>query len=101
MTQEPQDLQAQVEQLQAENDRLRRDRDAAQAGPSSRGLSVNSATTERVVYLPRERRCPVFRGSHGINIDEWIEEVQFSMRARHLGPSDQACFIYDHLESEA
>lgn len=101
MTEEPQDLQAQVEQLQAENDRLRRDRDAAQAGPSLRGLSVNSATTERVVYLPRERRCPVFRGSHGINIDEWIEEVQFSMRARHLGPSDQACFVYDHLEGEA
>ena len=49
MTQEPQDLQAWVEQLQAENDCLQRDRDAAQAGPSSRGMSVNSATTEHVV----------------------------------------------------
>lgn len=101
MAQELQDLKVRVEQLQAENDRLRRDRDAAQAGPSSRGLSMNSAAPERVVFLPRERRCPVFRGRHGIDIEEWVEEVQLSMRARHLGPNDQACFIYDHLEGEA
>lgn len=104
MSQEPLDLQAlqgRMEQLQAENDRLRRDRDAAQAGSSSSGLLVDSAAPERVVYLPRERRCPVFRGSHGIGIDEWIEEVKVSMRARHLKHNDQACFIYDHLEGEA
>lgn len=101
MAQELQELRVRMEQLQAENDRLRRERDAAQAGQSSRGLLVNSAASERVVFLPRERRCPVFRGHHGIGINDWIEEVQVSMRARHLGPNDQACFIYDHLEGEA
>lgn len=104
MTHEPpdlQDLQSQLEQLQAENDRLRRGQDGARAGPSASGLCVEPAGPERVVYLPRERRCPVFRGSHGIGIDEWIDEVKVSMRARHLRHNDQACFIYDHLEGEA
>lgn len=99
MAQELQDLRVRMEQLQAENDRLRKERDTAPAGP--RGLVLNSAAPERVVYLPRERRCPIFRGHHGIGIDEWIEEVRLSMRARHLGLGDQACFVYDHLEGEA
>lgn len=101
MAQELQELRAQVERLQAENGHLRQKRDEAGVGPSARGPSRDSATTERVVYLPRERRCPTFRGWHGIGVDEWIEEVQASMRARHLGPNDQAGLIYDHLEGEA
>lgn len=101
MAQELQELRVQVERLQAENGRLRQERDEAEAGPSARGPSRDSATTECVVYLPRERQCPTFRGQHGIGINEWIEEVQASMRARHLGPNDQAGFIYDHLEGEA
>lgn len=43
----------------------------------------------------------MFRGTHGIGVDEWVEEVRASMRARHLGPNDQANFIFDHLEGEA
>ncbi|KAK0156415.1 hypothetical protein N1851_000285 [Merluccius polli] len=94
MSQEPLDLQAlrgRMEQLQAENDHLRRDRDAAQAGSSSSGLLVDSAAPERVVYLPRERRCPVFRGSHGIGIDEWVEEVKTtSLQPRLDGSPDSS-----------
>lgn len=32
---------------------------------------------------------------------EWQEEVQACMRARHLSTTDQAFFLYDHLEGEA
>lgn len=101
MAQELQDLRDLVEQLRVENDDLRRDRNAAQAGPSSRSRAEDCMAPERLVYLPRERRCPVFRGSHGIGLDEWIEEVQVSMNMRHLGSHDRAFFIYDHLEGEA
>lgn len=30
-----------------------------------------------------------------------MEEVQACMRARHLSQSDQAFFLFDHLEGEA
>lgn len=40
-----------------------------------------------------------FRGHYGIGISEWTEEVQVSMRTRHLGLNDQACFIYDQGEA--
>lgn len=56
---------------------------------------------ERLFYVPRERKCPLFRGNPGIVVVEWIEEVRASMRARHLAPVDQAYLIYDHLDGEA
>lgn len=43
----------------------------------------------------------MFRGRTGIGLAEWIEEVQACMRARHLSTSDQAFFLFDHLEGEA
>ncbi len=93
-----------MRQLQADNERLQEEvaaRDEAQAGPSAPRTAMNTAGPERIIYLPRERKCPMFRGTHGIGVDEWEEEVRASMRARHLGPHDQAHFIFDHLEGEA
>lgn len=43
----------------------------------------------------------MFRGRTGIGLAEWVEEVQACMRARHLSASDQAFFLFDHLEGEA
>ncbi|KAI4905570.1 hypothetical protein NFI96_009239, partial [Prochilodus magdalenae] len=60
-----------------------------------------SVVTERLVYIPRDRKCPMFRGKSGIGINEWVEEVQACMRARYLSPADQAFFLFDHLEGEA
>lgn len=51
--------------------------------------------------MPRDRKCPVFRGRSGIRLEEWLEEVQACMRSRRLSPSDQAFFLFDHLEGEA
>ena len=94
-----------VAQLQAENQRLR-ERDAASGSSASTSDSVcppsSSATViERLVHVPRDRKCPMFRGRTGLSIAEWVEEVQMCMRARHLSRGDQALFIFDHLEGEA
>lgn len=43
----------------------------------------------------------MFHGKTGLSVLEWIEEVRACMRARHLAFSDQALFIFDHLEGEA
>ncbi|CAI5643241.1 unnamed protein product [Oreochromis niloticus] len=97
-----------VAQLQAENRRMRQERgseqpgtSAAATGSSTNGHSAVSApATERLIYIPRERKCPWFNGKTGIGIAEWVEEVQACLRVRHLSPADQALFIYDHLEGE-
>ncbi|XP_034539554.1 uncharacterized protein LOC117812750 [Notolabrus celidotus] len=104
MEKELQDLMEQVRQLRANKERLQDEaaaRTEAQAGLSAPWTIMNTAAPERIIYLPQERKCPMFRGTHGIGVDEWVEEVRASMRARHLGPNDQACFIFDHLEGEA
>lgn len=108
---ELQELRDLVAQLRAENDRLQREQAAAVPGPSAappipaESLPAPSTTsapvTERLILVPRDRRCPVFRGKSGLGLEEWYEEVQACMRARHLSTSDQAFFLFDHLEGEA
>ncbi|XP_048881375.1 uncharacterized protein LOC125748791 [Brienomyrus brachyistius] len=108
MAEELQELRELVLQLQAENDRLRQEPVSVAPGPSasvnpshftvpSRGTPV----VERLVLVPRDRKCPIFRGRTGIGLMEWLEEVEASMRARHLSMADQAFFLFDHLEGEA
>lgn len=100
MAEELEQLRARVQELEAERNRLQQERDTADAGSSAQGQQ-NISVTDRIIYLPRERKCPVFRGTHGIGVDEWVEEVKASMRVRHVGPADRAAFIFDHLEGEA
>ncbi|KAG5268958.1 hypothetical protein AALO_G00196740 [Alosa alosa] len=96
-----QQLRDLVTQLQAENERLKQ----AQPPDDVLGPDVDPepapGASERFVYVPRERRCPMFRGKSGMSIGEWIEEVQASMRIRHMTPVEKAYFIFDHLEGEA
>lgn len=108
---ELQELRELVMQLKADNERLRQEQAASVPGPStvpstSAGPSLASHTTshpiaERLVFVPRDRKCPMFRGKSGIGLAEWLEEVQACVRARHLSASDQAFFLFDHLEGEA
>lgn len=77
-----------------------------QAGPSSphsrRDPSSGEAIApERLVYIPRERSCPLFSGTGEIGVQTWVEEVKAIMRARRLVPIDKAHFIYDHLIGDA
>lgn len=95
-------------QLQADNERFRQECAAAQGGPGAAAAASSApvvgpavAATERLVVVPRDRKCPMFNGRSGIGIVEWVEEVQACARARHLSAADQALFIFDHLEGEA
>lgn len=43
----------------------------------------------------------MFRGRGGLILPEWVEEVEASVRGRHLSSVDHVFFMYDHLEGEA
>lgn len=108
-----QSLKDLIAQLKADNERLRQanaitdtNASASTSTASSSAMAppepvpIQGASIERLVFVPRDRKCPVFKGGSG-NIDEWEEEVRACMRARHLSRADQAFFIYDHLEGDA
>lgn len=100
MAEELQDLRDQVAVLMAENEKLRLDQVQPTASTSAR--TTTAPVIERLVYIPRDRKCPMFRGHTGISLGEWVEEVEACMRARHLSqPADRAFFLFDHLEGEA
>ena len=113
MEEEMQQLRETVSQLKADNELLRQARAASPLDPGesvffpSAGASqaptpnIAAAVTERLVVVPRDRKCPMFNGRAGLGITEWIEEIQACVRARHLLAADQALFMFDHLEGEA
>ncbi|KAL2098387.1 hypothetical protein ACEWY4_007594 [Coilia grayii] len=102
MEQELQELRQLVTQLKADNEELRRQRPARSSDtlPAS-SADLGAAATERLVFVPRDRKCPMFTGKSGIKVSDWIEEAESCMRARHLSAKDQAFFLFDHLEGEA
>lgn len=87
-------------------------REQVAAGPSTSGApssptetppahsTPSGPLTERLMLVPQDRRCPTFRGRSGLALEEWLEEAQACMRARHLSAADQAFFLFDHLEGE-
>ncbi|KAK0136672.1 hypothetical protein N1851_027175 [Merluccius polli] len=112
MVDEVQRLRDLVSQLEADNEQLLQERAAfrdvpggAAAGPSGSVSHAPSASAvpvmERLVVVPRERKCPAFNGKTGLGIAEWTEEIRACMRVRHLSAADQALFVFDHLEGEA
>lgn len=107
MTEELDELRELVRQLRADKEHLLQEQAPARATTSDSEPSrpnpnhAHSVSSERLVYLPRERKCPVFRGRAGVGIDEWLEEVDACVRARHLGSLDEAYFMFDHLDGEA
>lgn len=102
---EIQGLKDQIAHLTAENERLLSEQVAPSASTSAGSSAVPAASTnpsiDRLVYIPRDRKCPMFRGHTGISLSEWVEEVEACMRARHLSRTDQAYYMIDHLEGEA
>ncbi|XP_073724605.1 uncharacterized protein [Misgurnus anguillicaudatus] len=111
MEDELRELRDLVAQLKADNEKLRQEHvPEPQPGPSNPPVSAvtepplvgaSASAAERLVFIPRDRRCPKFSGRSGIGIDEWVEEAQACMRLRHLSIADQAFFLFDHLEGEA
>lgn len=114
MEEELRELRELVAQLRADNARMQQ-LQAPVAGVSGDGEALPGASNappvlpqpsgasapERLVFVPRERRCPKFSGKSGISIDEWVEEARACMRARYMGIAEQAFFVFDHLEGEA
>ncbi|KAL2097674.1 hypothetical protein ACEWY4_006881 [Coilia grayii] len=102
MSEDTQQLRDLVARLTAENERLKTvsSEQAPTAGVSSVG-APSASTTERFVFVPREKKCPLFRGSVGISIEAWKEEAEACMRTRHLSTLERAYFLFDHLEGEA
>ena len=108
---ELQELRELVAQLKVDNERLRQEQAVAVPGPSSESSTssvpsvapviTRNPIAERLVFVPRDRKCPMFRGKSGMGLTEWLEEAQACMRARHLSTSEQAFFLFDHLEGEA
>ena len=75
-------------------------------GPSSRGRGEGAQPGhhEQIVYILQERRCTKFSGQSGggtLSVEEWVEEAESCIRARHMSKHDRALFLYDHLEGEA
>lgn len=112
-----QQLRDLVAQLKADDERLRQERSAVQASSSvvpselnDRGAGLdtgpksssngNSVVTERLIYVLRGRKCPVFEGRTEIPLTDWFEEVKTSMCVRHI-PFIDARFLYDPFEGEA
>lgn len=108
---EIQEMRDLIAQLKADNERLRQEQSRSAPGtstaPSTPSTSQSALpapgppVSERLVFVPRDRKCPMFRGRSGIGLNEWLEEAEACMRARHLSPVDQAFYLYDHLEGEA
>lgn len=115
MEAELQELKELIQQLRSENEKLRQEQTQAQhaayqpvtpsnamgtAEPtgdtainvpsSSRSSTQARVPYDRLLYVPRERKCPMFRGRGGMGVTEWIEEVRASVRARHLSRIDEA-----------
>lgn len=95
-------LTERLQQLEADNERLRVSEMTAnsvsdsvanpvqQAG-SSNTTDYRNPVSERYVFVPRERKCPRFSG----------KSSDGSLESRHMSSSEQALFVYDHLDGEA
>ena len=97
---ELQELRELVAQLKADNERLNQRPNPAPLGDALRA-EPGASVAEILVFVPRDRKCPMFKGKSGIKVNEWIEEAEACMRARHLSVNDQAFFLFDQLEGEA
>lgn len=102
-------LTERVQQLQADNERLKASSTSVPetvVNPLGSGSNTNDGRnpmSERYVFVPRERKCPRFSGksSDGLTVEDWVEEMRRSLESRHMSPSEQALFVYDHLDGEA
>lgn len=103
MASELQELRDMVRRLQAEKEQLLQEQAASAPSQSNSQPIVDNdpPPVERLLYIPRERKCPIFRGPSGIPVGDWVEEMRATLRVRQMRPVDQAYFIYDHLEGEA
>lgn len=56
---------------------------------------------ERVIYVPKEKKCPVFNEGSCAEFYEWLDEINAVLGYRHFEDTEKAMYIYDHLGGEA
>ena len=110
METELEELRRQVQTLNTSNELLQQQVGTASGAQATSSTSRTvhppanpgaGTSSERLVFLPRERRCAIFRGGEEEDLFEWIEEIKASFRVRHLTPVQEALFIFDHLGGSA
>ena len=99
-----------VQQLRAEKEQLLQERGVVNSphSDSDPGSLVGPQYSvpnyplpvEWLLYIPRERKCPTFRRTSRILVEDWVEEMRATLRTRQLRPVDQAYFIHDHLRGK-
>lgn len=100
-------LQEQLTMLQATNEWLTREQavfnlNSASSLPRTSSRCSN-VSFDRVVYIPREHKCPRFYGSgdsSNISVEEWGEEVCAWSEERHFSDKEKAQFLLDNLRRE-
>lgn len=87
--------------LKADNEQLSQERRVVDPAPrASQAAGSSFPIVERLVCIPRERKCPKFSDKSGTNVVEWLEEAWASIHVRHMSIADQALFIIYHLDPE-
>ena len=98
-----------MSQLKTENESLVQRLDSntpsatAQGSASGvgRGETLGSGTRERIVYLPKEKKCTVFNGGSSATFYEWLDEINATLVYRSYTGGEKAAYIYEHLGGEA
>nr|XP_021323533.1 uncharacterized protein LOC101885583 [Danio rerio]XP_021323535.1 uncharacterized protein LOC101885583 [Danio rerio]XP_021323536.1 uncharacterized protein LOC101885583 [Danio rerio] len=108
MEQELMDLRERVQSLQAQNEELMRLRPPSSSdAPSQPHPSVSndpsSVSFNRMLYVPRERKCPRFYGNmdSNLSIEDWIDEAKVCIEGRGWADKEKVVFLLDHLGGEA
>lgn len=106
MEQELLDLREQIRLLQAQNEQLMREHPPSsntapnQPHPStSNANSLSPVSFSRVLYVPRERKCPRFYGNMDstLSVEDWTEEAKVCIEGRGWSDKEKVVFLLDHL----
>lgn len=102
-----------MDQLKNENDSLLQRLDSKGEAASSHttkelspslgasGESLPASARERIVYLPKEKKCPVFTGGSSAAYYDWLDEMNAALVYRSYAGAEKAAYIYEHLGGEA
>ena len=65
------------------------------------GANLAAGLRERIVYLPKEKKCPVFNGGSSAAFYEWLDEINATLVYRSYNGAEKAAYFYEHLGGEA
>ncbi len=57
--------------------------------------------SERIVYLPKEKKCTTFTGGTSTTFYDWLDELNATLSHRPFTHVEKAAFIYEQLGGEA